>query len=222
MAKRNPLIRPRPKPIKLTGNKSAGILDDFAVRKVINSKEGTIEKTPINSNDITNKAYVDNAISGFPSTNQISPIGSVTAWLKSYTNTPALSSGWVECNGQTLSDADSVYDGQVIPNLNGTSNSTKIWLRGATTSGSTGGSATHNHSFTGIAHSHSFTGIAGSTSVQVTQGSNNVSAGTNIKGTHTHTFTPTGTNSSTAATGTISTKNNLPPYYDVVWIMRIK
>lgn len=40
-------------------NKSKGILDDFAVRKVINSREGTIEKVPTNDNDIANKKYVD-------------------------------------------------------------------------------------------------------------------------------------------------------------------
>ena len=40
-------------------NKSAGILDDFAVRKIINTREGTIEKVPVNNNDIVNKAYAD-------------------------------------------------------------------------------------------------------------------------------------------------------------------
>jgi len=48
-----------------------------------------------------------------------SPIGSVISWLKNYTNTPSLPTGWVECNGQTLSDVGSVYNGQIIPNLNG-------------------------------------------------------------------------------------------------------
>ena len=38
---------------------SAGILDDFAVRKNIATKEGTIEKVPVNNNDIVNKAYSD-------------------------------------------------------------------------------------------------------------------------------------------------------------------
>lgn len=38
---------------------SAGILDDFAVRKNVATKEGTIEKVPVNNNDIVNKAYVD-------------------------------------------------------------------------------------------------------------------------------------------------------------------
>lgn len=45
-------------------NKSAGILDDFAVRKNVNTQEGTIEKTPVNNNDIVNKAYVDSLIGG--------------------------------------------------------------------------------------------------------------------------------------------------------------
>ena len=41
---------------------SAGILDDFAVRKAVATKEGTITKTPINNNDIVNKKYVDDTI----------------------------------------------------------------------------------------------------------------------------------------------------------------
>ena len=40
-------------------NKSAGILDDFAVRKNIATREGTIEKVPVNDSDIVNKKYVD-------------------------------------------------------------------------------------------------------------------------------------------------------------------
>lgn len=60
MAK-NPFIRKTP---KMTGpgtggHKSAGILDDYAVRKNIDTREGTITKTPANDNDIANKKYVD-------------------------------------------------------------------------------------------------------------------------------------------------------------------
>lgn len=76
------------------------------------------------------------------------PIGGIIAWLKSYANTPSLPSGWVECNGQTLSDADSPYNGQIIPNLNGSGGGTQRFLRGSTTSGTTGGSETHQHSTT--------------------------------------------------------------------------
>lgn len=41
---------------------SAGILDDYAVRKNVDTKEGTIQKTPLNDYDIVNKKYVDDAI----------------------------------------------------------------------------------------------------------------------------------------------------------------
>ena len=40
-------------------NKSAGILDDFAVRKNVATREGTIEKVPVNDSDIVNKKFLD-------------------------------------------------------------------------------------------------------------------------------------------------------------------
>ena len=88
---------------------------------------------PINPSDIATKNYVDENIP--PSI--MSPIGSMVAWLKNLAGTPSLPTGWVECNGQTLSDVNSPYNGQVIPNLNGGNR----FLRGNATSGATGGSA---------------------------------------------------------------------------------
>jgi hypothetical protein len=41
-------------------DKSKGIADDFAVRKVVNSIEGTIEKAPSENNDIINRIYLSN------------------------------------------------------------------------------------------------------------------------------------------------------------------
>lgn len=62
---RNPFI-PRkikqPKFIDLP--KSAGILDDHAVRKNLATKEGTIEKVPVDDSDIANKKYVDDSVVG--------------------------------------------------------------------------------------------------------------------------------------------------------------
>jgi len=43
---------------------SMGILDDFAVRKDIATLGGTIEKVPVNDNDIVNKAYCDSNAGG--------------------------------------------------------------------------------------------------------------------------------------------------------------
>ena len=73
------------------------------------------------------------------------PVGGIIAWVKSFANTPILPDGFVECNGQTLNDSESPFDGQDIPLLNGTDESDKLFLRGATTSGATGGTDTHCH-----------------------------------------------------------------------------
>ncbi len=58
---KNPLIRSYPKRVsKPLPNKSAGIMDDHAVRKNIATKEGTIEHVPTEDNHILNKLYFDN------------------------------------------------------------------------------------------------------------------------------------------------------------------
>ena len=51
------------------GNKSAGILDDYAVRKVVSTREGTVEKVPVNDSDIANKKYVDDTAASGAITN---------------------------------------------------------------------------------------------------------------------------------------------------------
>lgn len=69
------------------------------------------------------------------------PLGAVCAWLKTLNPALVLIPNWVECNGQTLNDPDSIYNGLVIPNLNGSGGGAnkKRFLRGSTTSGTTGG-----------------------------------------------------------------------------------
>ena len=126
------------------------------------------------------------------------PVGAVVAWLKSFTGTPALPAEFVECNGQTLSDAGSVFNGQIIPNLNGNHD----FLRGSSTSGSTGGAATHSHGFTGA------TGVEdGDIDAQTDSGSPVTVAAF----AHVHPFS-----------GTTDAASSLPPYTDVVWVLRIK
>ncbi len=61
MAK-NPLIRSYPKRVNTPQpNKSAGILDDHAIRKNIATKEGTIEHVPTEDNHILNKKAGDDS-----------------------------------------------------------------------------------------------------------------------------------------------------------------
>jgi len=129
------------------------------------------------------------------------PVGGVTAWLKSYTNTPALSSDYVECNGQVLDDGDSIYDTQTIPNLNG-SGGTKRFLRGSTTSGSTSGSFAHVHTFN-----------AGACPCGCVFKAAFCNGGTELsKGVHDHCLTANQTAGCC----------ELPDYYEIVWIMRVK
>ena len=70
----------------------------------------------------------------------VAPVGSTIFWHKTMTNTPELPASWVECNGQTLNDEDSVYHGQVIPDINGEDR----FIRGSATSGTKQAATEHN------------------------------------------------------------------------------
>ena len=135
------------------------------------------------------------------------PIGAVISWLKSLAGVPAtLPLGWVECNGQVLSDSDSPLNGITIPDLNASSGTARF-LRGATTSGGTGGAETHSHS-----HTHSFSATSGAASTSNGAGGSGTAA---PEPSHTHDISgTTGTNATTAS--------SLPSYYSVVWIIRVK
>ena len=114
------------------------------------------------------------------------PIGSILAYdINSALSNGEIPSGWLDCNGQTVSDADSPLNGQVMPNLNGDLDTNKRFLKGATTSGATGGTDTHGHSYS----------LSG--------------------------YMDPGTNSYRAVNG-ISGNSNIPPYYEIRWIIRIK
>jgi hypothetical protein len=111
------------------------------------------------------------------------PIGAVCAWLKNLTGTPALIGEWVECNGQTINDATSPYNGVAIPDLN----TTNRFLRGNSTSGATGGQET-----------------------------------TTTSGDNTEQTAGVGAVAHCAIHGHTHTVDTMPPYYNIVWIMRIK
>lgn len=169
------------------------------------------------------------------------PLGTVLSWLKSLTGCPALSANFVECNGQTLSDAESLFNGQVIPNLNGNINV----LKGASTSGGTSSenylpshthahSATHTHAHTTThTHAHTTTHTHNAYTAQVTTNAlgsyggagpyqwvanmiSSVSAGTSDA-------SSPGTSDATApGTSDATTAGTATAFYNVVYIMRIK
>src|SRR4051794_30062889 len=97
-----------------------------------------IENSPLDAGEVRNqlnalKALIDAS----------APVGCVKAWLKSFPGVPATPSGWMECNGQVLNDAQSPLDGQTLPDLNGGAGIQRF-LRGAMASGGTGGSDAMN------------------------------------------------------------------------------
>jgi hypothetical protein len=125
------------------------------------------------------------------------PVGSIFAWLKSFTNTPALNNNWVECNGQVLSDAASLYNGLTLPDLNNSAAAgvEGRYLRGHTSSGIT--QASQN-----LTHSHAISIYDSGTTANVPEGGS--------------TYRRAG------ATGTNGGNEARPYSYTVVWIMRVK
>lgn len=119
----------------------------------------------------------------YNSMKNVAPVGSIIAWNKSLSGTPSLPENWIECNGQTISDADSPYNGLVAPNINNENR----FLRGNLSSGGTGGALTHVHTFT-----QTF-------SQDLVPDASNYSNGSST-----------------------DPADHTPPYFNVVWIMRIK
>ncbi|MCP4216372.1 MAG: tail fiber protein, partial [bacterium] len=149
------------------------------------------------------------------------PVGSIQAWDKNLVGTPEIPAGWVECDGQVVSDADSVYDGLAVPDLN----SGGRFLRGGAVSGDWENDATAVNGLgivAGGAHSHSIdeeVRYLGTWDDYNTSVNNKIQAGkgalhydysmtTNSAGSHSHSLS-----------GDSETR---PTNMSVVWIMRIK
>ena len=156
---------------------------------------------------------------GITSVPNNTPIGGVIAWLKDLSGVSSLSGNWAECNGQTISDGQSPLNGVTLPDLNGSSGD-QTFLRGNTSSGSTGGSDTHNHSIGSHTHNFTISDITATTPLPTLQ---YVDTGTtNSRDTFNDTDTYALSGTTDGATGTTSTEDNIPTYYEVVWIIRIK
>lgn len=152
----------------------------------------SIETAEITDNAVT-EAKLSTALQ-----NAFVPVGTVLSWLQDYTNTPTLPDGWAIADGSTVSDADSPYNGQALPNL------TNYFLRGGATSGSTGGADTHRHQWS------------------------EQSSGTGFSTTSADGLTWTSSGSTTPMSSMYTTDlytqtaSTLPSYYSVVLIIRIK
>lgn len=72
----------------------------------------------------------------------IVPIGGVIGWFKTLAGTPPLLPNYLECDGSVIANGESPINGVTLPDLNGDN----AFLRGAATSGATGGTESHDHS----------------------------------------------------------------------------
>jgi hypothetical protein len=119
----------------------------------------------------------------------IVPIGGIVAWCKTLvfgTSAALLIPNFLECNGQVVVDGGSPFDGMALPDLNGAGAGNNRFLRGSSTSGTTGGAATHAHTL-----------LLATPPI--------------------HGGAPDGTYEPTT-----TTVSHIPPYYEVVWVIRIK
>jgi hypothetical protein len=120
-------------------------------------------------------------------------------------STPRLRDGWAECNGGVLSDSDSIFNGATLPNLNGTSN--QLFLRGGKVSGLTGGADTVTLDVSQMPpHAH---------------GAHNASQASSGRGLGGGGYANDGGGITGGAGGGLA-HNNIPAYYQIVWIMRVK
>ena len=118
-------------------------------------------------------------------------VGTIKAYHNNITGLPSnnLNAFWALMDGTTISDVESPLNGQTLTDLNGTPR----FLRGADTSGSTGGADTHTHQSGGSRMSgNGFTTTGG-----FQNDGGNVSKG-------------------------MTAQNNIPAYMGVAWIIKIK
>lgn len=175
---------------------------DFAITTVVHAENGLEQLGAVSNTD----PRLSDARTPLPHRHDASdldnapfvPLGAIIAWGKTLTGTPALPAQFLECNGQTVSDADSPFNGQAVPDLNGANRH----LRGNSSSGGTRGSNNHTHTF--------------STSSDVEDGDAAVPQGAGAP------ITVAALGHSHPVSGTTASAEHLPPSYDVVWIIRIK
>jgi hypothetical protein len=219
------VLRPRqsvtPTPYSLFSVNSAGVLPG-----------GQLAGTQTNAVNFTNPANTftgsfsgdGSGLSNLNSANltgtiAVVPVGSIIAWAKSLSGVPALPTNFQECNGQVLNDASSPLNGATLPDLNGANR----FLRGNSMSGATGGVEqvvltldqlpSHNHpeQYANHFQAYNYTSVGGMGNVPIL-------GSVPRQGAALDTTDPT----TTGSVGANQPHENRPPFYDVVWIMRVK
>lgn len=158
------------------------------------------------------------------------PVGTVVDWWRPDSSTSWGGEGFQLCDGSTITDPASPLVGQKTPDLR------QRFVAGVVSYeqiGGTGGADTHTHSYSFGQHTHGMNHIH---QVQGNTGPPEQTAGDRIAGSsisnsgHTHTIDVNSSSPSPAATGwntpmsgeTTDAASNLPPYMELLKVMRIK
>ena len=140
------------------------------------------------------------------------PIGGIIPWVKDLPGVPPLNSNFVECNGQVLDDPESLLHGEIIPNLNGENR----FLRGNYSSGSVAG-----HDSINLSHNHK---------MWEGEGEKDDRWGIRYEDRKSYSFDEDGNkysgrvndNTDGYTNNQLNTIDIKPPYFEVVWVIRIK
>lgn len=178
------------------------------------------------------------------------PIGCILAHAQNIAGCPAIPAEFQKCDGSVINDAESPMNGENTPNLNsstdrflrgqdtsgGTGGSSTATASGTTGSGTADGTTgatslstaqipSHTHAlyaWSGGGAGTVYHGSGSSASIQMGNDASSgsgvmVSGGTGSGSSHTHSFDDGGHTHSFS-----DSHENKPPYYNVVWIIRIK
>lgn len=134
------------------------------------------------------------------------PIGAIVAFAKSLPGCPELPVNFEECDGHVCVADDSPFLGVALPNLNGAGEDPQRFLRGAGASGAVGGEDEHVLSIDELAaHVHG-----------IPYAHHSIAAGeTDLEG------LPGGLHQNSQGAGSDLPHENRPPFYEVVWVMRV-
>jgi hypothetical protein len=158
------------------------------------------------------------------------PIGAVIAWWRPDSSFSWSGEGFQLCDGSTITDPGSPLLGQKTPDLR------QQFIRGVVSYeeiGTTGGAATHSHGFVMLSHTHGMGhvhSVTGSTGKPEQTAGDRIAGGSIANADHTHSIDTTSANANPTQTGVASqtqagstlAASNLPPFMDLLMIMRIK
>jgi len=161
------------------------------------------------------------------------PVGAFTSWLRPDNTTP-LPYGWLICDGSTVVDSESPFNGKAVPDLrakfprghatlsNANFAADALYFAGGTVP--TGGADTNNlsHAHSVTSHIHSVPSVT--TSLSNAGGTPNIFGPASSLGNHSHT-TPVTNSGFSGAFGTnsaLGSVDNRPAFTETVTIIKVK